>query len=366
MEIDLKENMINQILNQAQYELFKYPHYTVGDYLSRPFKAVFSRNSKPLDKIGFGNGLLAKALMDYYKKNVNTEEAREVYDVVRRYYDRWIIGGCKMTSLADVYSGMALIDLYEISHKEKYKKALDKICKYVSEYETDEMGTLLFHPEKKDKLISVDTIGYVCPFLAKYGAKFDDLNATSIAVTQIQAFLQNGMDEKLLIPYHGYDSETGIKYGIVGWGMAVGRLLIGLSELLNYMESANGNYELIKQAYRRIVDKVETYQNEGGLYNWQLCAKDGPADTGATALILYSIAESLENKVLIGIHKSRMLRGLEALKMCVQEDGSLPGASCDTDEFNKYPIDFNAYPWASAMLLSLLVMTEENTPEKIL
>ena len=82
--------MINQILNQAQYELFKYPHYTAGDYLSRPFKVVFSRNSKPLDKIGFGNGLLAKALMDYYKKNVNTEEAREVYDVVRRYYDRWI------------------------------------------------------------------------------------------------------------------------------------------------------------------------------------------------------------------------------------------------------------------------------------
>ena len=350
--------MINKLLNKTQYELFSYPHYTVGDYLSRPFKALFSPKSKALDKFGYGNGLLARALMDYYKKNVNTEEGREVFEMVRRYYDRWIIGGCKLRSLADVYSGMALIDIYEITNKEKYKKGLDAIIKYVSLYETDEMGALLYHPEKKDKLICVDTIGYVCPFLAKYGAKFDDVDATSIAVTQIQAFLQNGMDEKLLIPYHGYDAETGIKYGIVGWGMAVGRLLTGMSELLNYMEPDNGNYELIKQAYRRIVDKVETYQTEGGLYNWQLCAKDGPADTGATALILYSIAQSLDNKVLIGIHKSRMLRGFEALKMCVQEDGTLPGASCDTDEFNIYPIDFDGYPWALANMLSLYVMNE--------
>lgn len=351
--------MINRLLNQAQYELFSYPHYSVGDYLSRPFKALFSKKSKPLDKIGYGNGLLAKALMDYYKKNVNSEEGREVFEMVRRYYDRWIIGGCKMRSLADVYSGMALIDIYEITNKEKYKKGLDAIIKYVNNFETDELGSLLYHPEKKDRLICVDTIGYVCPFLAKYGAKFDDVTATSIAVTQIQSFLQNGMDEKLIIPYHGYDSESGIKYGIVGWGMAVGRLLMGMSELLNYMEPTNGNYELIKQAYRRIVDKVETYQGEGGLYNWQLGAKDGPADTGATAMILYSIAESLENKVLIGIHKSRMLRGLEALKMCVQEDGTLPGASHDTDEFNIYPIDFSDYPWALANMLSLMVMTEE-------
>lgn len=352
--------MINKILNQAQYELFSYPHYTAGDYLARPFKALFAKKSKPLDKIGYGNGLLAKSLMDYYKKNVNSEEGREVFEMVRRYYDRWIMGGCRIHSLEDIYSGMALLDIYEITNKEKYKKGLDAMIAYVTNYDTDDLGALVFHPDRPDKSVSVDTIGYVCPFLAKYGAKFYDVNATSIAVTQIQSFLQNGMDEKLLIPYHGYDCETGIKYGIVGWGLAVGRLLTGMSEVLNYMEPDNGNYELIKQAYRRVVDKVEIYQGEGGLYCWQLGAKDGPADTGASAMILYSIAQSLENKVLIGIHKSRMLRGLEALKMCVQEDGTLPGASRDTDEFNKYPIDFGNYPWALANMLSLLVMTEAN------
>ena len=115
---------------------------------------------------------------------------------------------------------------------------------------------------------------------------------------------------------------------------------------------------MIKQAYRRLVDKVEAYQLEGGLYSWQLGAKDGPVDTSATGMILYAIARSLETKVLIGIHKSRMVRGREALWNSVK-DGKIYGCLAECQGFSMYPQVYGAYPWSLGPALSLFVMTEE-------
>ncbi len=351
--------MINNMLNQAQYELLHYPYYSLDAYLKRPFAALFDKHSKPIDKISFPNGLLAKALMDFYKRNVNTEEGGEALEVAKRFYNKWISKGCKVYSISDVYAGMALIDIHQITGQDKYKRGIDAIANFIFSHDTDDYGSLISYPERKDKMIFADSIGMLCPFMAKYAERYNDMNAMNLAVVMIQNYMSYGMDEKLMLPYQGYDSESHIKYGIIGWGMSVGRLLMGMSETLYYMEKDRQSYEQIKQYYRRIVDKVETYQAEGGLYHWQLSAKEGPADTGATAMILYSIAQSIEDKILIGIHKSRMQRGIEALKICVQEDGTLPGASKDTEKFNEYPIDFGAYPWALGPALSLMLMTGE-------
>ena len=95
-------------------------------------------------------------------------------------------------------------------------------------------------------------------------------------------------------------------------------------------------YEFIKQAYRHLVDKVESYQLESGLYSWQLMAKEGPVDTSATAMILYAIALSLETGILIDIHRSRMLRGRDALRNSVK-DGKLGNCLAECLGFSMYP-----------------------------
>lgn len=356
--------MIIKMLNQAQYELMNYPHRGIGYYLGYPVSSVSGKNKKYKDKMGYPNAVLAKAMMDYYKKHVNSEEAREIMDIVRRYYGRWNLRGKKLYSIEDAYAGMALIDVYRITGEEKYKEWIDRIYSYVMQQETDETSSFITKSKNGSKYVSVETIGTVCPFLAKYGKVFDDPSAVNMAIIQIENYMSRGMDEKTLLPYHGYDSDSGLKMGIIGWGQAVGRLLNGLSEVLYYMDADKPSYDTIRQYYRRIVDKVETYQAEGGLYHWQLSAKDGPADTAATAQILVSIAQSLEDKVLIGIHRSRMLRGVEAIKACIQEDGTLPGAAMQADGFNNYPVEFGIFPWALGPALSLMVAVEEESTEK--
>lgn len=347
-----------EMVREAQYGLLNYPKRNAGYHMKRMVKLLMGNKVEPLDKINWPNGLLAKALADYYMANRNTEEAREILDTLKKYYDRWIRGGHKMHYLDDAFSGMALIDLHQITGDEKYKVAAEKIAQYLFNHETDGAGSFPYRPTQQNGYIFADAIGMVCPFLCKYGSTYGDMNAINLAVTQLQNFIDFGMDEKTGLPYHGYQYESGVKYGIIGWGRAVGWLLIGMSETLAYMENTRPSYEPIKQAYRRMVDKVEAYQLEGGLYSWQLGAKDGPVDTSATAMILYAIARSLNTKVLIGIHKSRMVRGRDALWNSVK-DGKIYGCLAECQGFCMYPQVYGAYPWSLGPALSLFIEAQE-------
>ncbi len=347
-----------EMVKEAEYELLNYPKRKIGDYLKRMAKILTGRSVVPLDKINWPNGLLAKSLADYYMGHKNSDEARVILDYLKKYYDRWIQGGHKMYYMDDTFSGMALIDLHQATGEERYKQAADKIAAYLFHHETDEAGSLPYRPGQQNGYIFADGIGMICPFLCKYGSTYGDMNAVNLAVTQIRNFIDYGMDSKTGLPYHGYQYESGVKYGIIGWGRAVGWLMIGMAESLAFMEENRPSYEPIKQAYRRLVDKVEAYQLEGGLYSWQLPAREGPVDTSATAMILYAIARSLDTKVLIGIHRSRMMRGREALWNSVKE-GKIYGCLAECQGFSIYPQVYDAYPWSLGPALSLFVLTEE-------
>lgn len=347
-----------EMVKEAEYELLKYPERGMGYHLKRVLQILAGKKAEPLDKINWPNGLLAKSLADYYMGHKNSEEARVILDVLKKYYDRWIRSNHKMYYLDDAFSGMALIDLHQITGEEKYKKAADAMVKYLLHHETDEAGSLPYRPKQGNNYIFADGIGLICPFLCKYGHTYGNRNTINLAVTQIQNFIDFGMDEKTGLPYHGYHYESGVKYGIIGWGRAVGWLMIGMAECLAYIEPACPGYEPIKQAYRRMVDKVEAYQLEGGLYSWQLGAKDGPVDTSATAMILYAIARSLDTKVLIGIHKSRMVRGRDALQNSIK-DGKIYGCLAECQGFCMYPQVYSTYPWSLGPALSLFTITSE-------
>lgn len=347
-----------EMLKEAERELLKYPKRGLGYQLKRIVKLLAGKGFEPNDKFSWPNGLLAKGLADYYMEHKSAEESRVVLETLRKYYDRWIRKNCKMYYLDDAFSGMALIDLHQITGEEKYKQAADKIAEYLFHHETDGGGSLLYRPKQKNGYIFADGIGMVSPFLCKYGVTYGNSNAIQLAVTQIQNFIDMGMDSKTGLPYHGYQYESAVRYGIIGWGRGTGWLMLGMAETLSYLEESHPNYETIKQAYRRMVDKVEAYQLDGGLYSWQLGAKDGPVDTSGTAMILYAIARSLNTKVLIGIHKSRMLRGREALWNSVKE-GKIYGCLAECQGFCMYPQVYGAYPWSLGPALSLFSITEE-------
>ena len=53
----------------------------------------------------------------------------------------------------------------------------------------------------------------VCPFLCRYGILTEDTTAVKLSVVQMVHFLEGGMDEASGLPYHGFDSDTGVNPG---------------------------------------------------------------------------------------------------------------------------------------------------------
>lgn len=348
-----------EMVREAERELLSYPEWSIGYRLKRTVKALAGKNVEPPDKFNWPGGLLAKGLSDYYKRHKNSDEAGEILNCLKKYYDRWIKKGCPIYYLDDTLSGMTLIDLHQFSKDEKYRQAADKIVQYLYCHERDTAGSLVYRPAQGNDYVFADGIGMICPFLCKYGSTYGDEKAINLAVKQILNFMDYGMDGRTGLPYHGYQYESGVKYGIIGWGRAVGWLMIGMAESLAFMKSKREDYRAVRQAYRRFVDKVETYQLENGFYGWQLGAKEGPTDSSATAMILYAIALSLEGGVLIDIHKSRMIRGRERLWASV-EHGKIGGSLAECLGFSMYPQVYGAYPWSLGPALSLFALTEES------
>lgn len=201
---------MKEMLREAEYELLHYPQRTFGYYLKRTVRLLLGRKVEPLDPINWPNGLLTIGLMDYYKRHRNSEEARQIQDCLKKYYDRWIGKGCKLFFVDDAVSGMALIDLHQITGDEKYKKAADAIAGFLLRHETDKAGSLPYRPGQKNDFIYADMIGMVCPFLCKYGMTYENGNAVRLAVTQINNFVNFGMDVRTNLPYHGYQDRKSV------------------------------------------------------------------------------------------------------------------------------------------------------------
>lgn len=341
-----------EMVYAALHDLSVYPPRKAIWRVKQAVRYLLARSPEPADKINWPTGLLANALIDYYKNNLNSEDSLVIKKALIKYYDRWIKGKSKIYYLDDILCGIALIELHQITGTETYKQALEKMAQYLYMHEVDKEGSLPYRPAQKNNHIYADGIGMICPFLCKYGRTYDDPHAVALAVKQIKNFVGHGMDSKTGLPYHGYEYSGRIKYGIIGWGRATGWLMMGMVDSLIYMEKSAASYDTVKQAFRHLVDKVEAYQQESGMYAWQLSAREGPVDTSATAMILYAIARGLEHNILIGIHRSRMLRGKEALAAVVKE-GRLPDCLAECGGFGIYPQKYAVYPWSLGPALSL-------------
>lgn len=340
--------MVDEALTRLKY----YPNYRARDHIKQFFKQLSEHETDPHGRIYWPAGLLANALIAYYRNNLNLEISLVIKHALIKHFKHFIKIKHKINCPDTALSGLALIELHQISKDDRYKQALDQITENLKRHAADEEGSLLFRSGKGSNHIYAEGIGMVCPFLCKYGNIYNDPEAVSLAVKQLLNFCRNGMDSRSGLPYHGYEHKENIKHGIIGFGRALGWLMAGMVESLIYMDKEHDGYDEIKQNFRRLVDKVEAYQREDGFYPWQLPAREGPYDTSATAMILYAIARGIENDILIGIHRSRLLRGRDAL-IKISADGKIYNCLADSGGFGIYPQEYDYYPWALGPALSL-------------
>lgn len=396
------EDAVKRMEREAIEELLHYHELSAGDKVKRLIKKALGRYVAPDDLIFWPTGMLANTLAEHLGE---WEDKETVKAALCTYFDRWIEKGMPIYCIDDVLCGEALLILYDETGAEKYKLALDKMAKYLfvlAEEEADEAGSIPYRPAQKNGYIFVDSIGMMCPFLYRYGIRFNNAEAVEIALTQIENMIVYGMDGRTGLPYHGFRYENRVKYGIIGWGRAVGWLLMGMAGIIGNGQDCLGldssgeeeqekeqrgakaaknfavRLQKIKEQMAGIVSLLAGYQKEDGSFAWQLQAAEGPSDSSATAMIAGALLRgssmlktlrpcpkdfkseetAFESEDIYREIEKIIERAADYLAAC-EKHGKIYHSSGECMGFSQYPQVYGAYPWALGPALFLLCHIKE-------
>lgn len=334
-------------------------------------KYLLGRQVAPEDMVFWPTGLLAAGLWqcrqemqegDGGKPETSPVSVAMIDLVLDAYFDRWFKKGCPITSMDDLLAGETFLEIYEEYRKnvqgsgivraqkaEQYKQAIEKLVIFSLDYPTDETGSFPYRAQWSMGDIFADSIGLTCPFLYRYGVLYDRQETMELAVKQIVNFLSYGMDVTTGLPYHGYSIADDCKYGIIGWGRAVGWLLRGMSGCITTEYGAGR----LVEPYRKLVDAVLAFQRRDGNFSWQLQAVEGPADTSATGMICASLKRGMELGILTEKrYEEAVQAGRTAIERAVRS-GKVYNCSAECDGFGQYPQRYGAYPWSLGTALLL-------------
>lgn len=340
------------LIKTACNDLMSYGVWNQTTRLKNSIKKIMKRpGAAAEDLIFWPTGLLAHGLWQC-RKEPGTE--MQVEEALAAYFARWEKKGMPVYYLDDLLYGETLLDSYLSEEaeqdKEKYRKTVDKMADFAMQYPLNEIGSFPYRASLKKGYVFVDGIGLACPFLYRYGMIFDRQEYMELAVKQIANFLAYGMDTATGLPYHGYDASDGCKYGIIGWGRAVGWLLRGMSACL---QTEYGRERLMRP-YQELMDAILAYQHQDGCFSWQLQAMDGPSDTSATGMICCVLKQGIEQGILTEDKYGQALQaGINAIKRAVK-DGRVYQCSGECLDFSQYPQRYGAYPWSLGPALEVL------------
>lgn len=350
-------NYLNELRNVCSYQLNRYPEISrlsIKQRMKLVLKIVLRRNNK-IDRFFWPNGLLAIALEQSFRQ---TNEQKDLNCLIE-YYDKWIENGLAIHNLDNVINGYSLIYVYEKTGKEKYKKALDSIADYVINHPKDMNNCLPYRLKPSETNLAgniyIDGLGMICPFLARYGKLTNNDDLINLSIIQLENFVKYGFDVKTNLPYHAYNADRKLKLGIIGWGRAVGWVLIGLIDSLEYIDPSHEKYNFLRESFMSIVDRAIDYQHNDGYFSWQLEAIEGPIDTSATAMISYAIGKGIKIGVLKDSYESLIKKSIIALYNSTN-NGYVENCSAECHGLSMYPQKYGWYPWSQGPTTALISM----------
>ncbi len=370
---------MERLAEVAAKELLTYPVPGKKEKLKRVIKKLLGRQNAPQNPYGWPNGLLALGLFRYVQSlnaQQETGSVEEAVSALDRYFAGWRQKGYPVRSLEDTLAGYALLLWSKRTGREDFRIGAQKIADWLKAYPTDALGAWPYRADQENGHVYVDALGMAAPFAVRYGLETGDREMLDLGCKQLELFLQYGMEEQTYLPYHGYRAD-GQRYGIVGWGRAVGWLLLGLSESLGAVEEAvsqeptgealpeqaflwiqesKKSLSGLRDGFYRLAEAAASYQRQDGTLSWHLPETDGPADSSALSMYAYSAAKGIQTGLL---PEKKFRRSLElaeqALKNC-EQNGRIGQASGECGGFGIYPQVYGHYPWGQGPTLGFLAL----------
>ena len=229
-------------------------------------------------------GLVLKAILD-----VATRTGDERYwKYVKAYYDGMInADGTIRDYKQDDYNldrinpGKPLFVLYEKTHDEKYRKAIETLRQQLREHpRTSEGG--FWHKKRYAHQMWLDGLYMGAPFLAQYAKVFNEPAAFDDVITQYVLMEKHARDDKTGLLVHGWDEsrkqgwadpKTGRSSAF--WGRAMGWYAMGLVDTLDYVPHNHPRRGELIAILQRVAEAVTRVQDPRSGVWWQVLDQGG-------------------------------------------------------------------------------------------
>lgn len=257
---------------------------------SRMADSVMKRTPDPLlldsdkPKWDYTQGLVLKALFDLNQRTGDPRYAK----YAQAWYDGMIdADGTIHVYRLDEYSldrinpGKPLFALYQKTHDERYRKAIETLRKQLREQPRNPDGGF-WHKKRYPHQMWLDGLYMAAPFLAQYAKEFHDPAALDDVVTQFVLMEKHARDETTGLMTHGWDESREQKWADPKtgrspsyWGRAMGWYAMGLVETLDFVPPDHPRRGELIAILQRLVESIVKVQDPKSGVWWQVLDQPG-------------------------------------------------------------------------------------------
>lgn len=285
------------------------------------------------------DGCMILALLETY----NTTGEKKYLDFADAFIDHRVqedgtIAGYSVEeyNIDNVNAGKTLFQLYDITGKEKYRKAIDLIYSQIKGQPRTEEGNF-WHKKIYPNQVWLDGLYMGQPFYMEYETRFNDRKHYADIFSQFANVVKYMRDEETGLYYHGYDAsksifwcdkETGLSKNF--WLRAIGWYSMALLDTLSKTEPEGfeAEYENLKKVFKELIDSLLKYQDESGMW-YQLPALLGKEpnylETSGSAILAFSILRGVRLGFLPESYRAYGVKAFDGIrnKYMKTEDGRL-------------------------------------------
>ena len=210
----------------------------------------------------------------------------------------------KEYNLDNVNAGKTLFDLYQLTGKEKYRKAIDTVYSKPQGQPRTSNGNF-WHKVIYPNQIWLDGLYMAQPFYMQYEVTYNDCKNCADSFNQFENVYNLMRDTRNGLYYHAYDDSrqmfwcdkvTGLSSNF--WLRALGWYAMALIDTMEIMpESLSKEKARLNAIYKELIDSMLPYQDEETGMWYQVVNRGGIKpnylETSGSAIFAYAIMKSV-------------------------------------------------------------------------
>lgn len=330
----LQANDKNQAISYAQWmadsEIQRFPQAYQLDHGKRLF-------------FGYAQGVGCCAMLKMWK---HTGEKR-YFDYVEQWADSLInekgeihLYHMETYNIDYINSGKVLFTIYNETSQAKYKQAIETLIQQMKNHPRTLEGAY-WHKLIYQHQVWLDGLYMASPFLAQYGAVFNQPEWIDEAVRQIRLCHKYTYDSKTGLYYHAWDEsrkqrwadpKTGHSPNF--WGRSIGWWFMALVDALDFIPPTHEGFQDLIHYIQGLAKVLPAYQDQDGLWYQIVDQPQRPGnfpEASVTSQFMYAYAKAVNNGYIAPEYRQiaeKALNGLKKKLLIENQDGTLTLTRC--------------------------------------